>query len=191
MKNGLPHRNGDLPALERSGARYEWWVDGKRHRDHGLPAVVTVSTGTYEYWVNGQLHRDGGLPAIDRGGVKKWLVNGKLHRAGGLPAIEYTSGRREWYVNGQRHRDHGLPAVERPDVQREWWVYGSQLTEDQALLFSKMQTKRVKRLARDWYDLTYVVGKPAFNSRMKRDISALEYDIGYKFDEPLAKKLKL
>ena len=39
-KNGLKHRNNDLPAFD-SDHLQEWWKDGKLHRDNDLPAVVS------------------------------------------------------------------------------------------------------------------------------------------------------
>ena len=60
--------------------------------------ILHREDGTKEWWVNGRRHRDGGLPAIEyTDGTKEWWVNGNLHRDGGLPAIEKFDGTREWW----------------------------------------------------------------------------------------------
>jgi len=42
--------------------------------------------------------------------------------------------------------------------------------------------KRVLKIFRTWYDITYQIHKPAFNSRMLRDISVCENILGYKME---------
>ena len=119
------YKNGqNLPAGVRDkGDQQEWWVNGKRHRDGGLPAVEYANFR--EWWVNGLLHRDGDLPVIEyANGNKEWRVNGLLNREGGLPAVEKANGDKEWWVNGRRHRDGGLPAIEYADGYKSWWVNG-------------------------------------------------------------------
>ena len=39
------HREGDLPAVEGPRRHKEWWVDGKRHKEGGGPAVSTYLHG--------------------------------------------------------------------------------------------------------------------------------------------------
>ena len=102
--DGRLHRDGGLPAVERADGFKQWHVDGKRHRDGGLPAVEWAS-GDREWHVDDKLHRDGGLPAVERAdGDKEWWVDDKLHRDGGLPAVEWASGSKEWWVDGKRVR---------------------------------------------------------------------------------------
>ena len=38
-KNGVLHRDGDLPAVISALGDLEYWKNGKRHRDNG-PAVI-------------------------------------------------------------------------------------------------------------------------------------------------------
>jgi hypothetical protein len=105
-----------------------WWVNGKRHRDGGLPAIEWAS-GSKEWWVNGERHRDGGLPARERAnGDKEWWVNGVRHRDGGLPAIDMANGDKSWWVNDNLHRVGGLPAIEWANGDNEWWVNGVNIT---------------------------------------------------------------
>ena len=168
----------------------EYYLDGNLHRDDGLPAVE-YSDGDREWWVHDKRHRDGGLPAIDCRGHREWWVNGEKHRGGDLPAVECPGGHKEYWVNGKRHRERDLPAFIDTVGHKEWWFDGIKIDEEKSLFFEKMKKKRVKRQYRKWYDLTYQVNKPAFYARMMRDMHELENDIGYKFDEPPAKRLKL
>jgi hypothetical protein len=127
LPNGNYHSPayGKLPAVSlANNVCQEWYVDGKRHRDGGLPAVVY--TYSVQYWyVNDKPHRDGGLPAvIYADGTQEWYVDGKRRRDGDLPAIVRASGDQEWYKNGKRHRDGGLPAVIWTNGEQYWYVDG-------------------------------------------------------------------
>jgi hypothetical protein len=63
---------------------------------------IEYTSGRTEYWVDGKLHRDGGLPAVEyTSGKKEYWVDDKLHRDGGLPAVEYTDGTKEYWVRGK------------------------------------------------------------------------------------------
>ena len=63
--------------------------------------------------MNGKLHRDGGLPAVEHNnGFKSWWINGKRHRDGGLPAVENANGTKEWWINGEKI--HSIQWVEFP-----------------------------------------------------------------------------
>ena len=61
-RNGVPHRNHDLPAVEEGDGTKKWFKDGKLHRD-GNPAVVKKD-GTKRWCQNGQSHREDG-PALE------------------------------------------------------------------------------------------------------------------------------
>lgn len=122
--NGERHRDNGLPAFERANGNRQWWVHGKQHRDHDLPAIERVD-GYCEWVVNGIRHRDGGPAVIRADGGEMWMVHGEYHRVGGLPAVTNGEGSNEYYENGKLHRANGLPAV---DVNyghyQEWWVCG-------------------------------------------------------------------
>ncbi len=60
-KNGLLHRDNDLPAFESFLGEQEWYQNGKRHRDNDLPAVTRYD------------------------GLKMWFHHGKQWRKNGLP----------------------------------------------------------------------------------------------------------
>ena len=84
--------------------------------------------------MNGKHHRDGGLPAVEwADGHKEWYVNGYLHRDPvngiSLPAIEYTNGDKKWYVDGDLHREGGLPAYEGINGEKEWWMNGVKIPQ--------------------------------------------------------------
>jgi hypothetical protein len=50
--------------------------NGLRHRDNDLPAIIYAS-GTKKWYKNGELHRDNDLPAlITYDGAKHWYQNG-------------------------------------------------------------------------------------------------------------------
>jgi hypothetical protein len=123
MRNGVLHRDNDLPAVEWAGdVRLEWWRNGRRHRDGGRPAVVTHPRigNAMAWYVDGRLHRDDDLPAIEySGGGKRWVVHGQFHRDGDLPAV-IIGDVRQWWQNHQSHRESG-PAFVTPSLQIWYW----------------------------------------------------------------------
>ena len=126
-RNGLRHRDDDLPAMKRYCGTLIWFKNGLIHRENGQPAVIRAS-GTCEWHKNGQFHRDDDLPAIERSdGVREWIRNGMRHREGDLPAIERPKAGREWFKNNLRHREGGLPAIERSDGTREYYINGKHI----------------------------------------------------------------
>ena len=102
-KDGVRHRDGDLPAMIFASGSKEWYQHGERHRDNDKPAYANLF-GDNAWFKNGQRHRDNDLPAIvDSDGRKCWFKNGQRHRAGGLPAIEYVDGTKEWFKVGNQY----------------------------------------------------------------------------------------
>jgi len=76
---------------------------GQYHREDG-PAIIHNS-GSKEWFINGKLHREGGLPAVEwYNGDKSWWINGKLHREDG-PAIEFDNGSKYWYLNDIKYTE--------------------------------------------------------------------------------------
>ena len=53
----------------------EYYKNGVLHRDGDLPAVIS-SRGDLEYWKNGKRHRDNGPAVIRKNGVCSWYKNG-------------------------------------------------------------------------------------------------------------------
>ena len=51
-KNGLRHRDNDLPAIIRENGDQFWYKDGKEHRYNDLPAAI-MSCGTQYCYKNG------------------------------------------------------------------------------------------------------------------------------------------
>jgi hypothetical protein len=106
----------------------EWWVNGKRHRDGGEPAVL-FDDGIAGWWVDGVLHRDGDMPALvvlgPKGGLE-WWVHGKRHRDGDLPAVKLACGTKQWWKDGKGHREHDF-AVIHHDGTTEKWLEGMRL----------------------------------------------------------------
>ena len=93
-KNNEIHREGDLPAIERTNGRREWYKKGERHRLGDLPAIEHKN-GSKEWWVNNQRHRENDLPAVEMvGGHKKWYRNGCWSRKDPeLPVVINEFGR--------------------------------------------------------------------------------------------------
>jgi hypothetical protein len=119
-KNDKVHRDGDLPAIEYANGTKKWYQNGKLFRNNNLP-TETRSNGDQMWHKNGLLHRDGDLPAYITSYCKEWYQNGFLHRDGDLPAIECTDRLQKWYQNGLLHREEG-PAVINADYTQEWWL---------------------------------------------------------------------
>lgn len=120
----MSHRDGG-PAIEDDDAeQLEWFKNGKRHREDGLPAVECPD---YRSWsIDGELHREGAPAVVHADGGREWFDHGRRHRTDG-PAIErpyeLPHGRKEWYAGGKLHRDGG-PAVEDPEGTRFWYREG-------------------------------------------------------------------
>ena len=136
------------------------------------------------------------LPTIDYSGGKecrkcmKWwdyMIKKHDNKYGHIIRSNNGNESYEWWSYYGKHREEGLPAVIRNNGKKEWWFFGVNVTEETALFFNKMKMKRVKKVFRKWYDITYQVGKKGFKNRMLRDIKLLENDIGYK----LIKNLKI
>jgi hypothetical protein len=99
-------QNIQLKLLEtyelKNGDQY-WYKNGVIHRDHDLPAVI-YSNGSQYWYQNGLIHRDNDLPAIIFvSGTEHWYQNGLLHRDNDLPAMVYSNGHQQWYLNGFRY----------------------------------------------------------------------------------------
>lgn len=119
-RNGIRHRDGNLPAVYDERGLSVYFVNGVLHREVG-PAV-TLQDGSMYWCINGKLHRPGDDPAFMRGdGMIKWYNNGVLHRQT-YPAVISNYGYR-WYQNGLLHREGG-PAVEQFDGYQEIWRNG-------------------------------------------------------------------
>jgi hypothetical protein len=122
----LEHKHLLKIFTEYTQTEYEqsWVVNGKRHREFGLPAII-YSSGDRMWYKNNKRHRDNDLPAIIySSGFFAWYNNGKKHRDGDLPAIIRSNGNQAWYKNGKQHRDNDLPAVVCSNGYKEWWKNG-------------------------------------------------------------------
>ena len=133
MRDGVLHRDDDLPAVIHKDGSREWWVHGKRLRwDPRNPTELRCdpSTGNYEVsatriWhnIDGEIHRDSGPAVIHFNGTKEWWKHGERYRDNGLPTVETPGGMKMWHNRqGQLHRE-GLPALIGPGGP-EWWLHG-------------------------------------------------------------------
>ncbi len=93
-----------------------WYKDGVIHRDDDLPAKID-RFGIKYWYQNGKLDRPSGGPSIDyHSGLLAWYKNGLRHRDNGLPAIVYPDGTCYYYENGEKHRAALGPAGALPSL---------------------------------------------------------------------------
>lgn len=65
------------PAVFNEDLSYqEFWINGRRHREGGLPALIDTRNRREEYWENDKRHRLNGPALIAPGGERYW-VEGK------------------------------------------------------------------------------------------------------------------
>lgn len=77
-----------------------WYKDGVLHRENDLPAIQWYD-GSYEWYENGQRHRNNAPAVIYLDGRQGWYQHGKLHREEG-PAFEKPSiMKKEWWIHGE------------------------------------------------------------------------------------------
>lgn len=105
--------------------------DGLTHRENDLPAVINYYSGLFWYKY-GLTHRDGDKPAIITESKQAWLINGHYHREGDNPAIVYNWGKFEFWKNGRKHRDDfdgkfPQPAVIYAHGRVEFWKDGIEI----------------------------------------------------------------
>ncbi len=123
-KNGLLHRDNDLPAIIEANGTKQWYQNGLKHRDNDLPAMI-YSDGSKCWFQNDLLHRENDLPAgIYQNGDLFWFKNGLRHRENDLPAIIFHNGDQYWYRYERLHRDNDLPAVICANGVQEWYKNG-------------------------------------------------------------------
>jgi hypothetical protein len=132
-KLGLLHSYDDKPSLTYNGDLY-WHKDGLLHRDNDLPSIIMNNCD--KYWhINGIPSRlDISLPYIEmsngykeyrleNGGKKiigklreEWFnKNNEYHREDGPAVIEYYKNRNikyeDYYLNGKQHREDGPAGI--------------------------------------------------------------------------------
>lgn len=103
-KDGLLHRDFDLPAIQEPNVKECWYKDGLLHRDHDLPAIRRFDgKSCAQLWYqNGICHRENDKPAIiEDDGSQYWYYNGLCHREGDLPSVIKADGYKAWYINGE------------------------------------------------------------------------------------------
>ena len=89
----------DGPAIELPNGNEYWYKDGLKHRDGDLPAI-SIEHGQKLCWLqNGKLHRENNPAVLFFDGHQEWWLEGLKHRTNG-PAIIYSDGRQEWWING-------------------------------------------------------------------------------------------
>lgn len=101
-----------------------WYKEGLRHRDADLPAV-TMKDGRQYWYKFGECHRENDMPAlIHPDGSEQWYRNGQMHRDGDQPAVIFNGGDLHWYRDNRRHRDENKPAIVCKDGSKFWYRDG-------------------------------------------------------------------
>ena len=110
FKDGMLHRDFDLPAVVRADGDQEWFRAGTRHRDGDMPAVVRAN-GHREWFSDGKRHRDGDMPAIMNMNSthQEWYADDILYRGDFLMWPDGCSIK--WFKDGMKHRDVGPACV--------------------------------------------------------------------------------
>ncbi len=97
----------DGPAID-TNENQEWFVEGLRHRENGLPAVCHKLDYFYETFLNGDYSaKDGEVKFI-----LEWWCDGKRTREDDLPAY-IGPDKMEWWEDGVLHRENDKPAIVR------------------------------------------------------------------------------
>ena len=90
-----------LETYENNDEMELWFKNGLNHRDYDLPA--SISNGDYIWFQYGKIHRDNDMPAVIwDNGTQVWYQNGRIHRDRDLPALITKNGNQVWFQNGQR-----------------------------------------------------------------------------------------
>jgi hypothetical protein len=93
----------DVPMINEDGA-FIWLKNGLYHRDGDMPAVI-LANGDQKWYQNDLCHRDNDLPAVVfADGSKRWFKRGLLHRDNGKPAVIFTDGSGVCYRDGKMIR---------------------------------------------------------------------------------------
>lgn len=122
-KNGLIHRDNDLPAIVDGYGRQIWCKNGLIHRDNDLAAIIDDVNYLYVWMEKGMINRNNG-PAIISSLFKTsetrytrsyndtvmrvWMNNNKINRTNGPAYVDkYVE---MWFRNNILHRPDG-PAI--------------------------------------------------------------------------------
>ncbi len=129
-ENGMVHSFDDNPAyilFNLTYTTYEWYTDGRRHREGDKPARINrfsspPNTIKCSWYINDKLHRDNDQFAeymsFQTLGQEYfyWYQNGVKHRENDNPAViarslstQQITGR-IWFYNGVQHRQLGKPS---------------------------------------------------------------------------------
>lgn len=127
--------NGQHQPAYVYGNDISYRKNGMAHREGDLPAEITKnSNGSIQklYKIHDELHRDGDKPAIETSdnSHSEWHLGGIPHRPNGKPQtiIRTDSTKKTQYVEyGLEHREGGLPSYEGADehsIEKRYKVRG-------------------------------------------------------------------
>lgn len=180
-KNGLIHRDNDLPAVIDNEYKINIWCkNGLVDRKNGYAICSSDEPDEYNVWMEGGVIVRNNGPAITFNGeeidpftkdsvesiIKLWINNNKLHRING-PA--YESGYLEmWFKEGVLHRLDGHAVIdERGNICYQYiqlyeppelcyFVEGNKMNEkDYKKYIEKYEHKLEFKYFHKWYEKIY------------------------------------
>jgi hypothetical protein len=103
-KNGMLHRDGDMPAIVYSDGTLIWYNHGQKHRDNDKPAVI-YANGDVLWYRHGIIHRGDDKPAVIYSNyTMQWYLDGIGNRLNDKPSSIYFDGGMLWTVDGKTGR---------------------------------------------------------------------------------------
>lgn len=96
FKDGLLHRDGNMPAIEYNDGTLMYMQFGLLH-NYKYPAIIT-NDGSKLYYYAGTLHNSFGPAVILANGGREWWKGGARHNENG-PAVDYGSFK-HYFLNG-------------------------------------------------------------------------------------------
>jgi hypothetical protein len=105
LPNGKLHSpDNDTPALSFPSGEKRWYKNGLLHREGDLPARIVPEKDSKEWYYEGKYHREGGPATINRygDGIETWSKHGKYHRLDGPAISADVFGSPQFYIDGEK-----------------------------------------------------------------------------------------
>lgn len=132
---------GDGPAVVFEDGGFEWWRDGKLHRDDDQPAAYFQEGNSFTTSCCSGFVGSGDSPFRLSPETEVWCKDGLLHREG-KPAVKgkFADGtfRHEYWCDGRRHNSDG--AAVRTENLNFWFYHGLLHREDGPAIVSAISS---------------------------------------------------
>lgn len=150
--NGELHKeDGPAKFLTTKNGRViseEWYIHGKRHRDHDLPAFIqyynTNEVVEQSWYKNGVRTRDNNQPAFIRYYRNGHIMEQMMYKDGNKHCdhhpqrskfdIDGKAYQQSWYKDGLQHREDGPSAIlvnrQTGEVEEIWTNNGKSITKE-------------------------------------------------------------